>query len=125
MAVAEGSQTVQQQALRDFDTAMANFFQDIYRKPLFRKHGQREGFRIVRARGRQWDVRHPSRRWSEVRVPKYAFRLDHHSRIEALSSGASRVRRRTAPGAAGGLDTYAYARLSHRSVRARNLPLRQ
>ncbi|MEX5712425.1 hypothetical protein AB1484_30145 [Parafrankia sp. FMc6] len=98
--------TVQQQTLRDFDTAMANFFQGTHRKPLFRKRGQREGFRIVRAWGRQWDVRH-------------------HSRIEALPSGASRVRRRTAHGAAGGLATYAYARLSHRSVRARNLPLRQ
>jgi transposase len=45
--LADGSQMVQQQALRDFARAMANFFAGTHRKPTWRKAGQDEGFRIV------------------------------------------------------------------------------
>ncbi|MFB4305886.1 RNA-guided endonuclease InsQ/TnpB family protein [Actinomadura sp. GTD37] len=70
--LAAGSQTVQQ-ALRDFAQAMANFFAGTHRRPTWRKAGVREGFRIVGARGRAWEVRRLSRRVGEVRVPKVGW----------------------------------------------------
>ena len=42
-----GSQTVQQQALRDFTQAMRNFFAGTHRRPTWRKAGVHEGFRQV------------------------------------------------------------------------------
>ncbi|MEU8117198.1 transposase [Spirillospora sp. NPDC049024] len=71
--LAAGSQTVQQQALKDFAQAMANFFAGTHRRPTWRKAGLHEGFRIVGARGRAWDVRRLSRRTGEVRVPKVGW----------------------------------------------------
>jgi putative transposase len=69
--LAAGSQTVQQQALRDFTQAMAAFFDPAHPagRPSWRKAGRDEGFRIV-GRGRQWDVRRVSRHVGEVRVPR-------------------------------------------------------
>ena len=68
----EGSQTVQQQALRDFAQAMAAFFDpgNPAGRPSWRKAGRDEGFRIVGRRGRQWDVRRVSRKVGQVWVPK-------------------------------------------------------
>ncbi|MFI0370032.1 RNA-guided endonuclease InsQ/TnpB family protein [Actinomadura sp. 1N219] len=71
--LAAGAQTVQQQALRDFAQAMANFFAGTHRRPTWRKAGVHEGFRIVGARGRAWEVRRLSRRTGEVRVPKVGW----------------------------------------------------
>ncbi|WP_346045406.1 transposase [Actinomadura chokoriensis] len=71
--LAAGSQTVQQQALKDFAQAMANFFAGTHRRPTWRKAGLHEGFRIVGARGRAWEVRRLSRRTGEVRVPKVGW----------------------------------------------------
>src|SRR6266702_6998093 len=70
--LAQGSQTVQQQALRDFARAMAAFFdpRNPAGRPSWRKAGRDEGFRIVGRRGRQWDVRRLSRKTGEVWVPK-------------------------------------------------------
>jgi transposase len=70
--LAAGSQTVQQQALRDFAQAMAAFFDpgNPAGRPSGRKAGRDEGFRIVGRRGRQWDVRRLSRKTGEVWVPK-------------------------------------------------------
>jgi putative transposase len=69
--LAAGSQTVQQQALRDFAQAMAAFFdsQNPARRPSWRKAGRDERFRIV-GRGRQWDVRRVSRHIGQVWIPK-------------------------------------------------------
>src|SRR6202050_1509823 len=69
--LAAGSQTVQQQALRDFTQAMAAFFDpgNPAGRPSWRKAGRDEGFRIV-GRGRQWDVRRLSRKTGQVWVPK-------------------------------------------------------
>jgi len=69
--LAAGSQTVQQQALRDFTQAMAAFFDPAHPagRPSWRKAGRNEGFRIV-GRGRQWDVRRVSRKTGEVWMPK-------------------------------------------------------
>ena len=63
-----GSQMVQQQALRDFDQAIRNFFAGTHRRPTWRKKHLHNGFRIV-ATGPD-DVRRLNRRWAEVRVPK-------------------------------------------------------
>jgi transposase len=70
--LAAGSQTVQQQALRDFAQAMAAFFDPANpaRRPTWRKAGWDEGFRIVGHRGKQWEVRRVSRHVGQVRVPK-------------------------------------------------------
>ena len=69
--LAAGSQTVQQQALRDFAQAMTAFVdpQNPAGRPSWRKARRHEGFRIV-GRGRQWDVRRVSRKAGQVRVPK-------------------------------------------------------
>src|ERR1700689_1343519 len=68
---AADSQTVQQQALRDFPQATAAFLdpKNPAGRPSWRKAGRNEGFRIV-GRGRQWDVRRVSRRVGEIWVPK-------------------------------------------------------
>ena len=70
--LAAGSQTVQQQALRDFAQAMTAFFdpQNPAGQPSWRKAGRDEGFRITGRRGRQWDVRRVSRHVGEAWVPK-------------------------------------------------------
>ncbi len=69
--LAAGSQTVQQQALRDFAQAMTAFVDpgNPAGRPSWRKAGRDEGFRIV-GRGRQWDVRRVSRHVGQVWVPK-------------------------------------------------------
>jgi putative transposase len=69
--LAAGSQTVQQQALRDVAQAMAAFFDPANPagRPSWRKAGRDEGFRIV-GRGRRWDVRRVSRKTGQVWVPK-------------------------------------------------------
>ena len=63
-----GSQMVQQQALRDFAQAMANFFAGTHRRPSWRKAGRDEGFRIVAVK--PGHARRLSRRMGEVWVPK-------------------------------------------------------
>jgi putative transposase len=70
--LAAGSQTVQQQALRDFAQAMAAFFDPANPagRPSWRKAGRDEGFRITGRRGRQWDARRVSRKVGQVWVPK-------------------------------------------------------
>ncbi len=42
-----GSQTVQQQALRDFDQAVKNFYAGTHRRPTWRRARVHEGFRMV------------------------------------------------------------------------------
>ncbi|MEU0518748.1 transposase [Streptosporangium sp. NPDC006007] len=66
-----GSIIVQQQALKDFAQAMANFFGGTHRKPAFRKRGRGEGFRVVAVK--PGDVRRVSRNVGQVRVPKVGW----------------------------------------------------
>jgi hypothetical protein len=77
--LAAGSQTVQQQALRDFAQAMTAFFDphNPARRPSWRKAGRHEGFRIV-GRGSQWEVRRVSRHVGQVWVPKAGWVLPGH-----------------------------------------------
>jgi transposase len=80
--LAAGSQTVQQQALRDFAQAMAAFFdpENPARSPSWRKAGRDEGFRIVGRSGRQWDLRRLSQKKGEVWIPKAGWVRFHLSR---------------------------------------------
>ena len=89
--LAAGSQTVQQQALRDFTQAMTAFFDpgNPARRPSWRKAGRDEGFRIV-GRGRQWDVRRMSRHVGRVWVPKAGWVRFRWSR--AVPEGAKSYR---------------------------------
>jgi transposase len=66
--LAAGSQMVQQQALRDFARAMANYFGGTHGRPSWRKAGRNEGFRVVAVKPR--DVRRLSRHVGAVRVAK-------------------------------------------------------
>ncbi|MFE3450989.1 RNA-guided endonuclease InsQ/TnpB family protein [Nonomuraea sp. NPDC059194] len=69
--LAAGSVTVQQQALKDFAQAMANFFAGTHRRPTWRKAGRHEGFRIIAVKA--GDVRRVSRQVGEVRIPKVGW----------------------------------------------------
>jgi len=66
--LAGGSVMVQQQALRDFDQAMRNFFGGTHGKPSWRKARRDEGFRIVAVK--PGHVRRLNRHHAEVFVPK-------------------------------------------------------
>jgi putative transposase len=91
--LAAGSQTVQQQALRDFAHAMAGFFAGTHRRPTWRKAGVHEGFRIVGQRGRQWDARRLSRKTGEVWIPKVGWVRFRWSRPIPDSAKSFRVNR--------------------------------
>ena len=69
--LADGSQIVQQQALRDFGQAMANFFAGTHGRPTWRKAVRDEGFRIVALRAK--NIRRLSRRTGQVRIPKVGW----------------------------------------------------
>jgi putative transposase len=61
----EGSSSVQQQALRDFDQALRNWWAGSHRRPRWRKAGRDEGFCV-----RDVTVTKVSRRWATLFVPK-------------------------------------------------------
>jgi putative transposase len=69
--LATGSQTVQQQALRDFAQAMRNFFAGTHRRPTWRKAGVHEGFRQVAVKSDH--VERLNRRFGRVWVPKVGW----------------------------------------------------
>ncbi|MGH8973942.1 MAG: RNA-guided endonuclease InsQ/TnpB family protein [Acidimicrobiia bacterium] len=60
-----GSSSVQQQALRDFDQALRNWWAGTHRRPRWRKQGVDEGFCV-----RDVSVGRLSRKWAEILVPK-------------------------------------------------------
>jgi putative transposase len=66
-----GSQTVQQQALRDFAQAMRYFFARTHRRPKWRKAGMHEGFRQVGVKPRH--VERLNRHCGRVWVPKVGW----------------------------------------------------
>jgi transposase len=66
--LAAGSVMVQQQALRDFSQAMANYFHGTHRRPTWRKAGRDEGFRIVALRLGQ--VQRLNRHQGQIYIPK-------------------------------------------------------
>ncbi len=66
-----GSQTVQQQALRDFAQAMRNFFHGTHRRPTWRKAGTHEGFRQVGVK--PGHIKRLNRRHGQVWIPKVGW----------------------------------------------------
>ncbi|MGH3859080.1 RNA-guided endonuclease InsQ/TnpB family protein [Actinokineospora sp.] len=86
--LAVGSVTVQQQALKDYAQAMANFFGRTHRRPTWRRRGRGEGFRIVAVK--PGDVRRVSRKVGEVKVPKVGWVRFRWSR--AVSDGVKSYR---------------------------------
>ncbi|MGZ8813036.1 MAG: RNA-guided endonuclease InsQ/TnpB family protein [Mycobacterium sp.] len=66
-----GSQTVQQQALRDFAQGMRNFFNGSHRRPTWRKAGVHDGFRQVAVKPRH--IERLNRRFGRVWVPKVGW----------------------------------------------------
>jgi putative transposase len=81
-----GSSSVQQQALRDFDRALANWWAGTHRRPRWRKKGIDEGFCV-----RDVKVQRLNRRWATLHVPKCGpvrFRL---SRPLPAEHGMARV----------------------------------
>jgi transposase len=87
----EGSQTVQQQALRDFAQAMKSFFGGTHRRPTWRKAGRDEGFRIVAVKPAH--VRRLNRHWGEVLVPKAGWVRFRYSRPVPADVKSFRVTR--------------------------------
>jgi putative transposase len=69
--LAAGSQTVQQQALRDFTQAMQNFFAGTHHRPSWSKAGVHEGFRQVGLKPHHVDKL--NRRNGRVWVPKVGW----------------------------------------------------
>ena len=69
--LAAGSQTVQQQALRDFAQAMRNFFTGTHRRPTWRKANVHEGFRQVAVKPHH--VERLNRRMGRVWMPKVGW----------------------------------------------------
>ncbi|MBO0807297.1 MAG: transposase [Actinobacteria bacterium] len=69
--LAAGSHMVQQQALRDFDQAIRNFYVGTHRKPTWRKAGRDEGFRIVAVREKH--IRRVNRRMGALWIPKVGW----------------------------------------------------
>ncbi|GBE67207.1 transposase [Mycobacterium sp. MFM001] len=69
--LAAGSQTVQQQALRDFAQAMRNYFAGTHRRPTWRKAGVHEGFRQVGVKPRH--IEKLNRRYGRIWVPKVGW----------------------------------------------------
>lgn len=79
--LAEGSQTAQQQALKDLDQSFRNRFKNPghFGFPTWRKYGINEGFRIVGGQAKRW--RRLNRHWGEVNIPKVGwvrFRWSRH-----------------------------------------------
>ncbi|MFI6676647.1 RNA-guided endonuclease InsQ/TnpB family protein [Kribbella sp. NPDC050470] len=66
-----GSQTVQQQALRDFGQAVRNFYSGTHGRPAWRKAGLHEGFRIVGSQASR--IVKLNRKWGGVLVPKVGW----------------------------------------------------
>lgn len=117
--LAAGSQTVQQQALRDFTWAIAAFFRPQHPagQPSWRKAVRDEGFRIV-GRGKQWDVRRLSRNIGEVRVPKAGWVRFRWSRAVPAGAKSYRITRDRAgrlPGYRAGELRTSPAHLLHRT----------
>ncbi|MCA1699764.1 MAG: transposase [Actinobacteria bacterium] len=61
----EGSSSVQQQALRDFDQALKNWWAGTHGRPSWRRRGRNEGFCV-----RDVTVCRVNRRWAEIAIPK-------------------------------------------------------
>lgn len=64
----DGSSAVQQQALRDFDQAMSNWWAGTHGRPTWRSKDRHNSFRV-----RDVKIRPINRRWAELLVPKLGY----------------------------------------------------
>jgi len=85
-----GSQTVQQQALRDFHHAVRSFYGGSHGRPSWRKAGLHEGIRIVGAQAAR--LVRLNRKWAAVNVPKVGWVRLRLSRCRRGSNRRRRVR---------------------------------
>jgi len=84
-----GSSAVQQQALRDFDWAVKEFFNGTRGRPTWRKKHRHEGFCV-----RDTKVRVHSRKWAQVAVPKLGWvRFQLSRALPAGALGMARITR--------------------------------
>jgi putative transposase len=86
-----GSQTVQQQALRDFAEAMRHFFAGTHRRPSWRKAGVHEGFRQVALKPRH--IEKVNRRYGRVWVPKVGWVRFRSTRLLPAGGKSYRITR--------------------------------
>ncbi|MGH9918223.1 MAG: RNA-guided endonuclease InsQ/TnpB family protein [Nitrososphaerales archaeon] len=121
----EGSSSVQQQALWDFDQALPNWWAGSHRRPRWRKAGRNEGFCV-----RDVTVTRLNRRWATIVISKCGevrFRLsrplpdtygmarvtlDPAGRLHVSFTAPQPVLRRTATGRVVGLDAGVVATLT-------------
>jgi len=89
--LAGGSVTVQQQAVRDHDQAMRNFFGGTHRRPAWRKAGRDEGFRIIAVSPEH--VRRLNRNHARVFIPKVGWVRFRWSRDVPVTAKSYRVTR--------------------------------
>lgn len=82
----QGSSSVQQQALRDFDQALRNWWGGMSERPTWRKRGRREGFCV-----RDLHVRQINRKWAEIQVPKCGWVRFRLSRPLPQEFGMARI----------------------------------
>jgi IS605 OrfB family transposase len=66
--LADGSSSVQKEALRDFQQSAKNWWRGSHHRPTWRKRGQHEGFCIRDVR-----VKKLSKKWASVHVPKCGY----------------------------------------------------
>ena len=68
--LANGSSTIQQEALRDLDRAFQNWWKNPshFGRPTWRRSGINEGFRVV-----SLNIKRINRKWGEVHIPKVGF----------------------------------------------------
>lgn len=86
--LAEGSSAVQQQALRDFDQALKNWWAGTHGRPRWRKVGRNDSFCV-----RDVNVRVLNRKWAEILVPKAGWVRFRLSRPLPAGYGMARVKR--------------------------------
>lgn len=84
--LAEGSSSVQKEALRDFERACRSWWRGSHRRPTWRKTGKHEGFCI-----RDITIRKLSGRWATVQVPKCGHMRFRLSRPLPPNFGMGRV----------------------------------
>lgn len=84
--LAEGSSSIQQAALRDFQQSAKNWWRGSHRRPTWRKRGRHEGFCIRDVR-----IRKLSKKWASVHVPKCGYVRFRLSRKLPEKHGMARV----------------------------------
>lgn len=81
-----GSSSIQQQALRDLDRAVGNWWKGTHRRPTWRKAGRHESFCV-----RDVSFAKLSRRWATIHIPKCGYVRFRLTRPLPLTYGMARI----------------------------------